>query len=364
MTADLLFAIDGGNSKTDLVLFRSDGTVLAAVRGPGSSQHHLGIDVAMDRIDALFRRATAAAGVPDDRPGDRPRFATFALAGADLPHEEAALAQAVADRGWAADSMVINDTFALLRSGTDRGWGVAVVCGSGINCVGSGPDGETVRFPALGSVSGDWGGGWDVGLAGLTAAVRSEDGRGTPSALARSVPVHFGLRSAAEVSEALYLESVPESRLWELAPVVFAAAAAGDRAAGEIVDRQAGEVVAFAAAALRRLGLTRTDVDVVLGGGLLRAGQARLDARVRAGIHAVAPRCRIVVVDDDPVVGAGLLALDASGAAARAAARLRAGYRAAVRREGTSVGSAAHLAGKGRDGQHAVADRDSRAAGQ
>ena len=51
----------------------------------------------------------------------------------------------------------------MLRTGTDRGFGVAVVCGAGINCVGIGPDGRQVRFPALGRITGDWGGG--LGLA-------------------------------------------------------------------------------------------------------------------------------------------------------------------------------------------------------
>jgi hypothetical protein len=34
-------------------------------------------------------------------------------------------------RGWAARVTVANDTFAILRAGTDRGWGVALVCGAG-----------------------------------------------------------------------------------------------------------------------------------------------------------------------------------------------------------------------------------------
>ena len=33
---------------------------------------------------------------------------------------------------------VANDTFAILRAGTERGWGVALVCGAGMNCVGVG----------------------------------------------------------------------------------------------------------------------------------------------------------------------------------------------------------------------------------
>ncbi len=46
-TQDLIVAVDGGNSKTDLVLLRTDGSVLASVRGQGSSPHQLGLDAAV-----------------------------------------------------------------------------------------------------------------------------------------------------------------------------------------------------------------------------------------------------------------------------------------------------------------------------
>jgi N-acetylglucosamine kinase-like BadF-type ATPase len=106
----------------------------------------------------------------------------------------------------------------MLRAGTERGWGVAVVCGAGINCVGVGPDGRHVRFPALGSISGDWGGGFDVGLAALSAAARGEDGRGPRTELERVVPEHFRLESPSALAEAIHLGSIPLRRLVELPP--------------------------------------------------------------------------------------------------------------------------------------------------
>ena len=42
-----VLAIDGGNSKTDLALIGWDGTVLAALRGPGASHEDYGIEGAM-----------------------------------------------------------------------------------------------------------------------------------------------------------------------------------------------------------------------------------------------------------------------------------------------------------------------------
>ena len=110
--------------------------------------------------------------------------ATLLLAGVDFPAEEDALASARrAARLGASAFDVGNDTFAVLRAGTERGWGVAVMCGAGINCVGVAPDGRHARFPALGAITGDWGGGYDVGLAAVSAAARSEDGRGPRTSL-------------------------------------------------------------------------------------------------------------------------------------------------------------------------------------
>ena len=100
------------------------------------------------------------------------------MAGVDFPAEELVLQRAIEGLGWADATSVANDTFAVLRAGTESGWGVAIVCGAGINCVGVAPDGRLVRFAALGELSGDWGGGYDVGMAAVSAAARSEDGRG------------------------------------------------------------------------------------------------------------------------------------------------------------------------------------------
>src|SRR5262249_13953262 len=130
--------------------------------------------------------------------------AALLLAGVDYPADEREVQRAAETRGWAPTIMVENDTFAVLRAGTDRGWGVAVVCGSGINCVGVAPDGRHARFPSLGAITGDWGGGYDVGLAAVVAAARSEDGRGPKTSLERAVPAHFELSAPHELAEAIH----------------------------------------------------------------------------------------------------------------------------------------------------------------
>lgn len=308
---------DGGASKTDLALVRQDGEVLALVRGGGSSPHHVGLVPAIDLIGTLTARAAAEAGV--EPPFD---LARLFLAGVDLPIEVDRANGEARARGWSPDTVVDNDTFAILRAGSESGWGIGVVCGTGLNCVGVSPDGRHARFPALGWTTGDWGGGTDVGAAAVSAAARSEDGRGPRTTLERLVPAHFGLTTPRELAEAIHFGRIASSRAAELVPLVLAEAA-DDAVAASIRDRLAGEVVALVRVAVERLGLADEEVEVVLGGGIFQGGDPGLLAAVTSRILEIAPLARLRSSRVPPVYGAALAALDSLGAPPQSYSRLR-----------------------------------------
>jgi N-acetylglucosamine kinase-like BadF-type ATPase len=310
---DLILAVDGGNAKTDVALVGRDGTVFSLVRGPGSSPHEHGVEGALDRIESLVIEAGAEGPVA---------HAELLLAGVDFPEEVEELQLRARERGWAERVEVANDTFAVLRAGTDRGSGVAVVCGAGINCLGLAPDGRQIRFPALGATTGDWGGGNDVGAEAVWAAARSEDGRGPATILEQVVPAHFGVATPFALAAAVHRGLISQRRFVELAPVVLEHAET-DAVARSIVDRLAAEIVAFVRVALERIGPAEEAVDVLLGGGLMRARNARLLAQIEAGLGELGVPHSLRVVDAPPVVGAALRALDTIGATDTAYARLR-----------------------------------------
>jgi len=345
MSADgIVLAVDGGGVKTDLAVLDSSGALLSLVRGGGTQTHYIGVEGCIDVLESLLASAVAEGGLA---PLERPFAATaqLLLAGMDLPEELAALRVAMEQRHWSERLVLGNDTEALLRAGTDRGWGIAVVCGTGINCLGRARGGREARFLSFGPVSGDWGGGRDVGLGALAAAVRAADGRGPRTVLEDAVPSYFGLGDALEVARAFHLEEMPAVRLGELARVVLAVCDE-DRVAAEIVRRLGDEVVAFAVAALRRLELTGADPDVVLGGSLLRAVSPSVVEMITRGVHGVAPMARVVVSPSEPIVGAALLGLDALGAdgAARARARAELDAAAAERQPPSSMASDSSVA--------------------
>ncbi|MGW1072767.1 N-acetylglucosamine kinase [Streptomyces sp. NPDC002537] len=324
--SDIAFAIDAGNSKTDVALVDLHGKVLGEARGGGFQPQRAGTGRAVAGLAPLLAEAAARAGLTGRI---KVGHVQACLANADLPVEEERLTAEIAARGWGHSVTVANDTFALLRAGLpDEGepTGVAVVCGAGINCSGLAPGGRTARFPAIGRLSGDWGGGGYLADEALWWAARADDGRGEPSELARALPAHFGLPDMPALIEALHLGALDAGRQYEMTPVLFAVAAAGDAVARAIVLRQAEEVVTMAVVALERLDLLGTDVPVVLGGGVLAARHPLLHEQVVALLSERAPKAVPLVVTAPPVLGAALLALDRATAPVGAYGRLRAHY--------------------------------------
>ena len=89
------------------------------------------------------------------------------------------------------------------------------------------------------------------------------------------------------------------------------------------MDRLAAEVVALASVALGRLELEGQPVEILLGGGLLQAGDERLTRAIEDGLHEIDAQAVVRIATSPPIVGAALLALDQLGAAADAQERLR-----------------------------------------
>jgi N-acetylglucosamine kinase-like BadF-type ATPase len=324
-----VLAFDGGSTKTDAVLVSRTGAVLARARVGPSNHQLIGVAGMLDVLGQAVTEVAQHAGLPADR---RPIADTgvACLAGVDLPVDEEMLTPALEEQRWSARTILRNDTFAVSRAGTSSSWGIGVVCGTGVNCAAVGPDGASVRFPALAELSGDFapGGSW-LGVRALGLALRAGDGRGGDTTLRALVPAHFGLPDAEAVLTAVYTGVVSYNRLFELAPVLLDAAAGGDPLARDAANTLADEIVAFIRAAIGRLGLEAEAVEVVLGGGVFDTTDEAFHARVVDGVHALAPKAELVRLDAPPVLGAALIGLDAIGADPGALASVRRALRTA-----------------------------------
>lgn len=305
----LVIGVDGGASKTFALVMDETGAVLGFGAGGCGNHQNRGIKAAAGEVEKAVRSALsglAADSIPVD-------LACTCLAGADLEEDFALLQSAMEELGMARKVVVKNDTMAAMRSGLSRPWGVGVICGAGFNAAGRSKDGREQILPALGDISGDWGGGHSLSEGIIHLIMRAWDGRGEPTRLTGMVLEALNLNSEEELLLGLYHDQIPYPKRLGLVPLLFEAADAGDEPARGLLIRMAEEVALAANTFIRRCELEDTDVEVVLGGSVFKGKGPLLIDTIKAKVHAKYPRAQIIRPRYEPVVGAALLALDAAG---------------------------------------------------
>ena len=278
----------------------------------GSNYESVGLPAAKQAIAAACLQAAERAEV--EMP--QVQAACFSLAGADFPEDFMMLESALGELQLARKFVVTNDSIAALRSGTRRSYGVVVIMGSGMNAAAVDLTGREYRLPAEGYLYGDWGGAGSIGTEVMHRVFRAHDGRGQPTILTRMTLDFFGVSSMEELTTRLYKGELPDDRIPELTPLVFEAAYEGDAVACEIVSKVGQEAGLAAIAMMKRAGLDRREVDIVLGGSIFRGRGPLLLDTVAAAVHAANPLACLVAPAWQPVVGAVIMAVELSGSPA------------------------------------------------
>ncbi len=304
-----VLGVDGGNSKTLALISDEEGHLRGFARTEGSNHERIGFPEAERVLHRVAHKALADSAI--DGPVD---CAFWGLAGADVESDFERLQPIVKRIGAAKQNVVKNDVAAAMGAGFTRGWGVGVICGAGFSAGGIAPDGRELQSPSLGALTGDWGGGEEIGMEVLRLAHRSYDGRGGPSRLADRVPIALGMTSLGELPARIRAEGLDWTTIRDrLPPLLFNVALEGDEVARGLVVRIGEEVGATAAAIIERLGMQELDVEVVLGGSVLNGVGPLLTETIAARVQRVAPRARIIRPEFHPVVGAVFQALRSLG---------------------------------------------------
>jgi N-acetylglucosamine kinase-like BadF-type ATPase len=328
-----VLGVDAGGSKTLAAIAEETGRVLGIGRAGSGSHQAMGLAGAMEQVRAAATDALERAGLQRSEVDG----AAYCLAGADLPEDFDLLRPALGELALSARWGLENDIVASLRSATDSPNVVVVGWGSGTNALGRNAAGSEIRLPALGWISGDWGGGSDLGREAVWLVARAHDGRGEPTALREPILQALEDPDVDAMIRKLYFKTGRRVPTHTLAPIVFRVAEAGDCAARGLVERAGVEIATTALAMLTRLDLLATAADVVLAGSIFRAESPLLMEIVETGLRDRAPLARIVVPDVEPVVGAVFVAFDLLGIPVSVEVRARA------------KGSYEHLAGNSRE---------------
>jgi glucosamine kinase len=285
--------VDGGGTRTTLVLADAAGAELARVAGPAGIVDPRHPERSAEVIATLVRDALAQAGLSEP-----PAALCAGLAGVGNEPERLAVERALA--GAAGAVRIVSDGEIALHGAFGGGAGVLLIAGTGSVAYGLGPDGTRGRCGGWGMMVGDEGSGYAIGRSGLAAALRSVDGREGETRLLPALLRVLSLQEPAGIPP--WAGRASKSDIAALARPVLEAAAAGDGLALRVVEHHARELASHVIALAHRLGPWPGDVPVVFHGGVLRSGlyASMVDLQLAQNAH----RYRIQPAQADAVHGA------------------------------------------------------------
>jgi len=265
-----IVAIDGGATKTDIVLCTIDGKVLNRVIGGSSNPNDIGFDESVRYLKSLLEKLLENYGGLEAR-----LFSFYAgLSGGSVGKNKERYTLAFKE-------MLINtanvyngsDAINALNSGIGCDNGMVLIAGTG-SALFVRKDGEIIQKGGWGYLLDDAGSGYDIGRRGFCAALRDYDGRGESTMLSELYSQHLGGPVYKFIPE-IYQKG--KQFIASFAPLVFEADSRKDKVAGSILDECAAELALLVKAGAKHLTGSGELYKVVLAGGLWKSKDALMN---------------------------------------------------------------------------------------
>ena len=300
---------DLGATKTHTLITDETGAALGwGESGPGNHET-VGYEGMYASMRVALEQALQASGLNKaDIAG-----AGFGVAGFDWASEQEITAQTIERLSLNAPFKFVNDTVPGLVAGSDEGWGVVVVSGTGSNCRGWDREHKREgRVTGHGVMMGEGTGGTELMHRGMQLVGYSWSKRGPKTSLADALVEYVG---AKDLDDLIRGYTTWEYRIGaEAAPIVFRVAQAGDQVARELIHWAGCELGEIANAVIRQLEFENLSFDVVMTGSMFEGGSMLIEP-MRATIHKLAPKARLIRLNVPPVLGAVMLGMEAGGLA-------------------------------------------------
>jgi N-acetylglucosamine kinase-like BadF-type ATPase len=322
--AAVYLGVDGGGTKTALVLIDSDGAIRATHLAPGAYYLTIG-------LDALGTLLADAVGSVLAKAALRVEDVAFAFFGLPAYGEDSALIGELsrlpqrclpADRYVCGNDMICGWAGSLLCAD-----GISIVAGTGSICYGE-RNGASARSGGWGELFSDEGSAYWIACRGLNLFSRMSDGRAARGALYEIVRHSLGIAEDLDVCAHVFTRlGGDRARIAQLCQWVTQAARAGDEAALDIVHQAAAELALMVDATRRHLGFTPGEaVAVSYSGGVFDNVGALLLDPFTAALQAHRAGYKVSEPNLPPSLGAALYAAKRHGRPLSTAAieRLRA----------------------------------------
>jgi glucosamine kinase len=281
--SEIVIGVDGGGSRTRVIVGTADGEVLASAEGPKSAVTPGQAEQSADVIAETVTRALSEIAQPGAVVA---RVLYCGVAGTGRDEERRALHSALDAKELAEEVIIDSDGMIAMYDALEDRAGILLVVGTGSIAYGRSPSGSIVRCGGWGPAFGDEGSGGWIGRRALSIVAASSDGREPPTALLFPI---LAATQCEDIQDLIPWAATADARAFaSLAPVVFSTAANGDPRANALVSLAAEELVLHVRALARQLfSDERAAVAVALSGGLMARGsplRKRLEQRLKSAV--------------------------------------------------------------------------------
>ena len=285
--------VDGGGTKTELILIDDCGDVIARRIAGGCNPSITGPEGARIMLEEAM--GTLAAHFPVSH-------TLLCMAGAPAFWRETA--ELLTAGQLFGDVIALDDSRPVLELATHGHPGLVLHAGTGSFVAAHAPDGLLHYAGGTGWRFGDPGSGYDLGRRAISKALLELQGWQLPTSLSTLVRDHTGLLHASTITRHFYQHDEPNRQIAALAPGLLRLAAEGDHAAHQIVAESITDLLKLSEDVITKLfpGWHRDTLRAGVSGPILTHAAVRPLLATRSSLN-------LRPVDDAPVEGVRRLLL-------------------------------------------------------
>jgi N-acetylglucosamine kinase-like BadF-type ATPase len=254
--------VDGGGTKTELILVDQAGKVIARHVGPGCNPSHLGADRARTVLLTALEALLAASQISN--PKSQIAATRLYVAGSAVTWDEiAALIHGYGVVTHGPDSLPV------LELATNGGPGLVLHAGTGSFVAARASDGTVHYAGGLGWRFGDPGSGYELGRRAIAAALMELSDWTPATGLGAALQAHTGLTDAGAIKALFYSEADANARIAAFAPRVIELAQQGCRPAQIALASSISDLVAQARLVTEKLFPATAPITCGISGAVL-----------------------------------------------------------------------------------------------
>ena len=302
----LFVGVDGGGTKTKIVIIDHLENVISEARSGPSNPMRVGVNTAIDNIsEAIFVACERISRSPYDI-----ESIIAGLAGVRRQDFRDTIQSRLLRLFPKTLIEVVTDAEIALF-GTSLGEpGIVIISGTGSICFGKNRDGKTAVSGGWGPIAGDEGGGISIAKKGLQAIAKAMDGRDRETILCELGTKYFRASDAEDLIVAIYSPTTDNKKIAGFAKQVVEAALEGDQVASEIINEAGFELGLAGCAVIKKLGMASEEIVIGTVGSVFGAGELLTNPMLQT-VRSFAPNAFLKKPELEPAVAASKMALDA-----------------------------------------------------